>query len=135
VVKQKKKKYQSKLKKLVLENNQEIFEPCLKDCVKWFNILNREIFNKKLKIIEFDIRERKNNHAYYDYEERELYKRDSIFLMNNRYETKKLFVEILAHEMIHHYQYLYEGRVTHGQTFWSWQSIFNRNNLALKETY
>ena len=50
------------------------------------------------------------------------------------FPTFWLFLEILAHEMVHHYQYWYEcPEITiHGNTFRSWKKIFHKHGLDLK---
>ena len=39
------KKYRSKLEKVINENCELTYETTVEDCQKWFNILNRELFN------------------------------------------------------------------------------------------
>lgn len=130
------KKYRSKLEKVINENCEFIYETTVEDCQKWFNILNRELFNSSLpKVHEIDIRWRRGAHAWYDYEESEPGTGTSRLLMNKRYKSKQFFVEVLAHEMVHHYQYINNEEVGHGSSFIKWRGKFNKKGLNLVEAY
>lgn len=134
-----KKIYKSKLEKLkTTPHNGERFKPTHDDVVKWFRILNREMFNSSLKTIpEIDIRIRRGNHAYFcwtiDTKNPEyIYPK---LCMNKHYDTKKNFVEVLAHEMIHLYQVMYNNPPGHGPNFHEWKETFNKKGLRLLEAY
>lgn len=126
----------SKLSKLLSSKEEYIYETTVEDCQKWFNILNRELFNNSLpKVHEIDIRWRRGAHAWYDYEESEPGTGTSRLLMNKRYKSKQFFVEVLAHEMVHHYQYINNEEVDHGSSFIKWRDKFNKKGLNLVEAY
>ena len=55
--------------------------------------------------------------------------------MNKRYKSKQIFVEVLAHEMVHHYQYIYNEEVGHGSSFLKWRDKFNKKGLNLVKVY
>lgn len=130
------KKYRSKLEKVINENCEFIYETTVEDCQKWFNILNRELFNSSLpKVHEIDIRWRRGAHAWYDYEEGAPGSGTCRLLMNKRYKSKQFFVEVLAHEMVHHYQYINNEEVGHGSSFIKWRGKFNKKGLNLVEAY
>lgn len=130
-----KKKHRSKLSKLLQTKEAYEYETTIDDCHKWFNILNRELFENTLPPVnEIDIRWRRNAHAYYDYDERKSNGTCKL-LMNKKYKSKQFFVEVLAHEMVHHYQYVNGERMGHGSSFIRWRDKFNQKGLNLVKVY
>lgn len=130
-----KRKRKSKLSKLLKKNEARQYETTVEDCQEWFNILNRELFENSLPPVdEIDIRWRRQAHAYYDYDSKT--RRGTCkLLMNKRYKSKQFFVEVLAHEMVHHYQYKNGERMGHGPSFTKWRDIFNKKGLNLVRVY
>jgi len=126
----------SKLAKLLSTKERYEYETTVEDCQKWFNILNRELFNNSLPPVnEIDIRWRRGAHAWYDYDEDHPGEGTSKLLMNKRYKSKQFFVEVLAHEMVHHYQYIYSEEMGHGSSFLKWRDKFNKKGLNLVKAY
>ena len=128
----------SKLQKLLNSNEDTTYETTYEDCQRWFRILNKEIFNNRLPPVdEIDIRWRRGQYAFYesiiDTDDPD-YKFGRL-CMNKRYKSKKFFVEVLAHEMVHHYQFMYDEPITHGQTFVPWCDKFNKKGLNLVRAY
>lgn len=125
----------SKLAKLLEKNEHYEYETTVEDCQIWFNVLNREIFDNSLPLVdEIDVRWRRGAHAYYDYDEK---KPNGIckLLMNKKYKSKQFFVEVLAHEMVHHYQYINGEKMGHGSSFLKWRGKFNKKGLNLVKVY
>jgi hypothetical protein len=60
--------------------------------------------------------------------------------MTNRFPNKKIFIEVLAHEMVHLFQFLHASppfsyrSVSHGKTFHAWKSTFEKHGLRLRVT-
>lgn len=126
----------SKLAKLLSTKEHYEYETTIEDCQKWFNILNRELFNESLPPVdEIDIRWRRRAYAWYDYDESKPGYGTARLLMNKRYKSKQFFVEVLAHEMIHHYQYIYNEEMGHGSSFMKWRDKFNKKGLSLSKAY
>ena len=126
----------SKLAKLLSTKEHYEYETTIEDCQKWFNILNRELFNESLPPVdEIDIRWRRGAHAWYDYDESKPGEGTARLLMNKRYKSKQFFVEVLAHEMVHHYQYIYNEEMGHGSSFLKWRDKFNKKGLSLSKAY
>lgn len=128
------KRRKTNLEKVVFDKSALVFETTQEDCQKWFRILNNEIFDGKLSPVDkFDIRWRRKSHAYYIYEESD--KNSNIgkcyIAMNKRYKSKKFFVETLAHEMVHHWQYVTDNTVNHGNTFQHWIEKCKKRGLKL----
>lgn len=129
-------KYRSKLEKVMTEKCDLTYETSVEDCQKWFNILNRELFDGALsQVEEIDIRWRRGAHAWYEYEKGERNRNTPRLLINKRYKSKKFFVEVLAHEMVHHYQYLNNEEMGHGPSFLKWRGKFNKKGLNLVRAY
>ena len=128
----------SKLEKL-FNADEMLYETTKGDCKQWFKILNREIFGSKLmKVDSWDIRWRRKTYAYYNFWDYVYHpeKNHSRICMNKRYKSKQFFVEILAHEMIHHWQQQNGfGDDFHGQTFFAWQQTFDEKGLTLAKGY
>lgn len=126
----------SKLAKLLHSNESYEYETTIEDCRLWFNVLNRELFNNSLPPLdEIDIRWRRKAHAWYDYDQSKPGYGSSKLLMNKRYKSKQFFVEVLAHEMVHHYQYIYNEEMGHGSSFFKWRDKFNKKGLNLVRAY
>lgn len=99
----------------------------------WFNIFNQAIFNQKLpkfhqiKLIEKNI-------PYYGL--CEVNSDDEYILeLQENFPNKKLFLEILIHEMIHLHEYIKYGKMSHGSNFLKWRKKLNRFGLDLKRVY
>jgi hypothetical protein len=125
----------SKLAKLLEANEQYEYNTTVEDCEEWFKILNRELFKNSLPPVnEIDIRWRRGAYAYYDYDES---RSNGIckLLMNKRYKSKQFFVEVLAHEMVHHYQCINNEEIGHGSSFMKWRDTFNKKGLNLVRDY
>jgi hypothetical protein len=126
----------SKLEKLIERHDHYDYETTIEDCQKWFNILNRELFSNSLPPVdEIDIRWRRGAYAWYDYDERRPGKGLTRLLMNKRYKTKRFFIDVLGHEMIHHHQYIYNESMGHGYSFEKWSDQFRRKGLCLVKAY
>lgn len=129
-------KRRTKLQKVMEEKCELVYETTLEDCRLWFNVLNRELFDNSLPLVdEIDIRWRRGAHAWYDYDEAKPGYGTCRLLMNKRYKSKQFFVEVLAHEMIHHYQYIYNEEMGHGSSFFKWRDKFNKKGLNLSRAY
>ena len=132
-----KRNYKSKLEKLsATPHKGERFTPDHEIVVKWFRILNRELFNSELKTIpEIDIRVRRGTHAYFTCEDDTMnptYIYPKLHI-NKYYDSKKNFVEVLAHEMIHYHQVVYKNPLGHGPNFHEWTGKFSKKGLRLLE--
>lgn len=120
-------------RKLLRELKTDVkFRPTTKDIEKWFVVLNEQIFSNKLKPFnEIKVKRLHRTHAFFNYWTKADLKDgrsdETSLEMNVVFKNEKLFVEILAHEMIHHFQHCYNEPLGHGPTFWAW-----RDNLKLK---
>ena len=133
------KRYKTKnaIRKLIKKNEvakNESYICDVGDCIEWFHILNEELFNNELPQIGFDLKWLRVCWAYYEYYPRKPDK-PKIIIMNKKYPSYRLFVECLAHEMIHHWQYMKLGwkKVDHGDEFVEWSKKAKRIGLRIGE--
>ena len=133
-----KRKQKSRLLKLMREDTTPLYETTEEDCLLWIRILNREVFNNQLPpLSEISIGRRRGVHAFYTYitdtkDSEYLYTKIS---MNKKYKSKQFFVEVLAHELIHHYQAVYNQPFGHGPSFVAWRDKLNRKGINLIRVY
>lgn len=122
-------KYRKMLKSL--EYDEGKFRPTVDDMQLWFNVLNKTIFGNKLKPFDkMSISKPRKAHALFLYYPGEKEKGNEL-KMSMVFESKKLFVEILAHEMVHLFQYQYNEPLGHGPSFWVWRDNFKLKGLTL----
>jgi SprT-like family len=117
-----------------LDYSTEKYKPTPEKCWEWFNILNEQIFGGLLepvkKIFISNHKKYGDVYALYYYNNRKRGKPSKISLCK-KFENEKMFVEILAHEMIHHFQYTYGEPVGHGPSFMAWRENFILKGLKL----
>lgn len=98
---------------------------------RWFDILNSTIFGGKLPYFDkVTIKHIEDAHAHFYYYASDRTKETELCITRN-FDNKKQFVEILCHEMIHLFQYLYDEPMGHGPSFWIWQDNLNLKGLTL----
>lgn len=104
--------------------------------MRWWNLLNNALFDGKLlpprKIV---CRAFRNDCGWC----MPMAKKGHVQLgISSEFGDRKEFIAVLAHEMIHQWQWTVDGggRMTHGETFWQWEKQLKRVfNLPLHETY
>jgi hypothetical protein len=109
------------------------------DTVKyWFRIFNQEIWKDQLPMFNtIQIRPFVKNWAMCiedtDRPEETKYR----LAINIEFPSFQLFLNVLAHEMVHLYQFTQhdESEQHHGDTFWEWEHILKAHGLTLSEEY
>lgn len=127
----------SQLLETLDSNNEVAYTATITDIKFWFDVLNEQIFENKLTPIDkIYIRSHSDFHAVYQYYKKTHpeYPKTSL-RMGKVYRNEKLFVEILGHEMVHHYQFLFRERPGHGKSFKKWVECFNKKGLRLMKVY
>jgi hypothetical protein len=143
-------------KKLLLELMKEtsetpsFFRPTIADIDEWYNVINSVVFKNQIYIPLDRIEVRRRLYVWGDYIGRVTKKKTTVaekrfgeglsctLRMTDKFPSKKFFVQILAHEMVHHYQFtcekpLFEStNISHGKTFWRWKKTFEKYGLNLK---
>jgi hypothetical protein len=128
----------AKLKRLVdADNIQFGYSPTYAQATRAYNIINYCVFDGALKKPTIIIR---TMNLAWGICEGDLYTGADRFIhdpvchrivLNTSFPSRKFFVEVLAHEMIHQYQCEHLNRMDHGRTFWEWKPKFERYNLKL----
>lgn len=132
----KRRKRRTKLEMLVQSSEEELYETTHEDCEHWFRILNRELFDNELPPVdEIEIGRRKGVYAIYECYDEVFEGVQHRLILKDRYRSKKFFVEVLAHEMVHHYQALNDQPLGHGRTFYKWRKRLNEKGLQLVKAY
>ena len=109
------------------------FRPSVSDIEEWFIILNQQIFDDKLKIFtEIHIGKPKQVYAlFYYWPSKNDSEKENRLHITQVFTSKRFFVEILGHEMIHLFQYQYNEPIGHGASFKVWYDNFNLKGLNL----
>lgn len=123
-----------KLEKALLD--EEPFLVTHRKISMWFNILNDVFFEKKIpKFNKFKILKRKTDYFASCNINYDGAKVETLLEIYRKFQTKKDFLEILAHEMIHlHDHWVYED-MAHGKRFFKWKKKFNELGLRLQIKY
>lgn len=131
-----KRRQKSQLIKLMKNESEDYtYETTERATRLWFNIINKEIFDSKLSPpTNIDIRWRRGTYAYYTFvnDDKDPDYFYSTIHLNKKYRSKRFFVEVLGHEMIHHYQAMYRQPYGHGPSFKDWTEKFNEKGLRLQ---
>ncbi len=98
----------------------------------WFNVINFALFKNELP--KFNVVEIVNDTDYYAMCECQNDDHYKLFI-NESFHSKKMFVEVMIHEMIHLYEYVVHGRMGHGKRFFEWKEQVEKFGLRLYKTY
>lgn len=142
----------SSLRNLMEETfSEKTFFPTIDDVDEWYTRINLVVFRNEL-IVPFDrIEVRPRIYVWGDYtgyvvDNKKTHYEKHVFgeglsctlRMTNKFPNKKFFVQILAHEMVHHYQFTREEpffqskNISHGKSFWKWKPTFEKHGLNLR---
>jgi len=129
----------AKLKRLVnsADNPNGFFSPTPLQVARSYNILNSCLFDNKLRKPNIIYRNMRDAWALCEgdvYTGEDRFEHDPVchrIIINDRFPSRKFFLEVLAHEMIHQYQCEFQNRMDHGQTFWAWKNKLEKHNLRL----
>lgn len=126
--------YQNRKRLKDLKDDNVKYKPTVPECWEWFDILNEQIFGGLLdpvdKIFISNHKKHGDVYALYYYNHRKRGEPSKIS-MSKSFSSKKVFVEILAHEMIHHFQYCNDEPLGHGPSFMAWRDNFKLKGLNL----
>ncbi|MEK9886230.1 MAG: SprT-like domain-containing protein [Pelagibacteraceae bacterium] len=113
-----------------------IFKPRPNKIPLVYNILNRKIFNNRLKKPKIAIKRMHGALGLFEFNPYAIKYCHKITL-NDKYLNFKEFVEILAHEMVHYYQKLIlkQNTAKHNKEFYSFRKKFNKLGLKLQRVY
>jgi hypothetical protein len=109
------------------------------DSVKyWFRIFNHVIWNDQLPMFDtIQIRPFVKNWAMCIEDTDNPNQTKFRLAIDIEFPTFQLFLNVLAHEMVHLYQFTQkdESEQHHGDTFWEWEYILKQHGLTLSEAY
>lgn len=109
------------------------YKPTKKNTVMMFNILNHSIFNGKLDMPNIRIRKLRGALGEYCYDTKK--PEFSEISLTTQYRNMQHFINVLGHEMVHHYQYSIQGdTANHNRKFYRWRNKFNKMGLELGRT-
>lgn len=135
---------------LMKDEASSFFVPTIADIDEWYDRINVVVFKNKIHIPFHRIEVRRRLYVWGDYIGHVLRKKTTheeklfgegiscVLRMTNKFPSKKFFAQILAHEMVHHYQFTCETpyfestNISHGTSFWKWKSIFEKHGLNLQ---
>jgi predicted SprT family Zn-dependent metalloprotease len=123
-------KCRKRIKNASLDENTSI-EVTERKVQLWFNIINAAIFNNRLpKFHEIEIGSYRTFHALCECD-------DATYTLKikSKFESRKRFIEVIAHEMIHLYEWVEYEKMSHGKNFYEWKNKLKRYNLDLYKNY
>lgn len=122
-----------RLVKLVKNGKTGKYQPSINDVVFWYDTLNEHVFDNDLpKLTGIRFCQSKD---YWGQIECGRYKRDntlrSNLILSNDFPSFKDFVEVMAHEMVHIWEYEHYSIMGHGERFFMWESKLKKLGLRL----
>lgn len=109
------------------------FRPTIQDCREVFTNINRNVFNNELKMPKFRLVYSKEFwgecQGVWDDQT------SVIIKMNKSFLSKRLFINTLAHEMVHQWEWLVNENMTHGPAFFQWRNQLSKFNITLSRKY
>jgi hypothetical protein len=120
--------------KPILEKKDK-YKTTYKDIKKYFNYLNEGIFGDKLiRFNEIEIKNLKREKCIGQVVTFEDERKGTVVFrleMDNYYDTKRDFLDTLAHEMVHLYQFMINDTGQHNKLFYSFKSKLDYIGLKL----
>ena len=116
--------------------DERIYNPKANKVPAIYKILNKHIFNNRLKNPKITIRRMHGALGLFEfnpYATKFCYK----ITIHNKFKNFREFVEILGHEMVHYYQKLIlkQNTAKHNKEFYSFKNKFKKLGLNLKRVY
>jgi hypothetical protein len=109
------------------------FRPTIQDCREVFNQINRQVFNNELRMPNFRLVYSK---AFWGECTGDLNDNTKCLIkMNKSFLSRRLFINTLAHEMVHQWEWLTYEDMTHGPKFFLWRDELEKFNITLSRHY
>lgn len=121
---------------LVNRGDRDDFEVTPSLVMYWWRELNEAIFDGKLNppaqvIVKHHLKE-----AWAWCEGGGFSKRVPVnYAFQRKYDDKEMFLTILAHEMVHHWEQQTTGRMSHGKNFFKWEERLKQVGIPLDKSY
>lgn len=122
----------------------KLFRPGYADIKYAYNIVNRYCFDNRLRMPEIEQRQLKGVWGFCQWETEEQNNGSHCFInIVDKWFCPQWFVQTLAHEMVHQYQWdvhrfeynLPTGSGAHGPSFFMWRERFAHYGLDLKTAH
>jgi len=100
---------------------------------QWWNVINTAIFNNILPD-PLDIQVKHLKDCYGECEHFKRYGCKIVLKIDKDMADRNTFINTLTHEMVHAYEQLTYGRMTHGETFFEWEDTIKKQiNVLITE--
>jgi hypothetical protein len=132
---QKKDITRTKLFKMVqsFDEHDAKFRPTISDCREIWHNINRNVFNSELKMPSFRLVYTK---AFWGECQGVLNDQTRVKMkINKSFLSKRLFINTMAHEMVHQWEWLTNENMTHGPQFFLWREQLDKYNITLSRCY
>jgi hypothetical protein len=109
------------------------FRPTIQDCREIWHNINRNVFNGELKMPSFRLVYTK---AFWGECQGVLEDQTRVKMkINKSFLSKRLFINTMAHEMVHQWEWLNNENMTHGPQFFLWRDQLANYNITLSRCY
>jgi hypothetical protein len=109
------------------------FRPTISDCREIWRNINRNVFNNELKMPSFRLVYTK---AFWGECQGVLEDQTRVKMkINKSFLSKRLFINTMAHEMVHQWEWLVNENMTHGPQFFLWREQLTNYNITLSRCY
>lgn len=112
-----------------------MYYPTIRSIKREYTLLNKRVFNGCLPAsseIEFEIGNMSDALGICKYVTS---RKTRLIKLIPVFKDRELFVAILAHEMVHLYEYNTHGQMTHGPKFYEWRDDLAEHGIDLSRTY
>ena len=109
------------------------FRPTIQDCREIWTNINRNVFNNELKMPSFRLVYTK---AFWGECQGVIDDQTKCKIkINKSFLSKRLFINTIAHEMVHQWEWLTNENMTHGPQFFLWRDQLAIYNITLSRCY
>lgn len=109
------------------------FCPTIADCREAFKNINRNVFNNELNMPSFRLIYTKCFWGECTGVENDTTR--VTMKINKSFLSKRLFINTMAHEMVHQWEWLTNENMTHGPQFFLWRNTLAKYNITLSRCY
>lgn len=103
------------------------FIPTTQDIRTVFKRLNEVVWKDSLPEPEFQVKRQRGAWAMCEGDDKK-----TIITTTDRFPNQHLFVVVVAHEMVHHCQWVRLGKMDHGKSFYEWRPALARYLIPLQ---
>ena len=122
----------------------KLFRPAIHDAIYAYKIINRYVFDNQLRRPIIELGQTKKCWAYCAWNNEHIWNGSWCTIrLSNKWFCPQWFVNTLAHEMVHQYQWdvhrweygMPENSGAHGPSFFAWREEFAYYGLTLKTAF